>query len=482
MSLSASGMEQPGQVTFRDPGGQLVARNGRIFRAVSHEGVECARIFLRAAELEPLRRSGNLVRSRQLSDDEAKSEGFSGCALVLEHEAVFFPSYPSEWTPEMLAAAGHLTLDIMEAALRSGASLKDATPYNILFEGAKPVFVDALSLEPRSPGNPIWLALTQFQRTFLYPLAAAATCGIPLTTSIGLNREGPEPEHMTAWAGPVRRWLPPILGLATLPSLLNRAARVQEQSFYRQDHTTSPEKARFILGRAITRLRAKLDRFQQVRPTATRWTDYQGDACHYSSGDLETKDHFVRNALSGLPPASRVLDVGANLGRYSELATQLGHRVVAIDSDTSVADRLFRKAAGTRADILPLVVDLSAPTPATGWDNSETLSFLQRAEGKFDAVLMLAVVHHLLVTHRIPLGQIVRLASRITKDQLVIEFVAANDPQFVRLCRGREALHAGHSVAAWESEWASAFKIRDRLTLPDSGRILYSLNSRNGIN
>ena len=39
-------------------------------------------------------------------------------------------------------AAGQLTLDLCEALIGKGLILKDATPLNVLFEGARPVFVD----------------------------------------------------------------------------------------------------------------------------------------------------------------------------------------------------------------------------------------------------------------------------------------------------------------------------------------------------
>lgn len=55
--------------------------------------------------------------------------------------------------------------------------------------------------------------------------------------------------------------------------------------------------------------------------------------------------------------------------------------------------------------------------------NSECPSFLERAEGKFDLVLMLAVVHHLIVSERVPLADILALVARLTRCWLLIEYV-----------------------------------------------------------
>ena len=116
---------------------------------------------------------------------------------------------------------------------------------------------------------------------------------------------------------------------------------------------------------------------------------------------LRSKERFVQAALEQVRPA-RVLDVGCNTGHFSALAARAGASVVALDGDAAVAGRVWRRAEAERLDILPLVVNLARPSPATGWRNAECPSFLARAEGHADLVLMLAVLHHLLVTERVP--------------------------------------------------------------------------------
>ena len=102
---------------------------------------------------------------------------------------------------------------------------------------------------------------------------------------------------------------------------------------------------------------------------------------------------------------------------------------------------MWRQARAEKLDILPLAVNLTRPSPGTGWRNQECSSFLDRARGKFDAVLMLAVIHHMLVTERVPLAEIIDLAAELTTNLLIIEYVAPDDSMFRRLTRGREELH-----------------------------------------
>ena len=63
-------------------------------------------------------------------------------------------SYPYEWTFGMLKDAALLHLELMRDALAEGFILKDASPYNVQWRGARPVFIDVPSFEPLGHGEP----------------------------------------------------------------------------------------------------------------------------------------------------------------------------------------------------------------------------------------------------------------------------------------------------------------------------------------
>ena len=127
---------------------------------------------------------------------------------ILEHRRIAFASYPQEWPAVLLHEAATLTLDFCEELLPEGLGLKDATPYNILFENSRPILVDCLSIEKRAPGDPIWLALGQFMRTFLNPLIAHHYYGLPPSGLFLRRREGLSASELFAMAGPFRRLTP----------------------------------------------------------------------------------------------------------------------------------------------------------------------------------------------------------------------------------------------------------------------------------
>src|SRR5262249_61559144 len=106
---------------------------------------------------------------------------------------------------------------------------------------------------------------------------------------------------------------------------------------------------------------------------------------------------------------------------FSLTGAPLGRASAAIGSGPAVADMLWKKARAENADILPLVVDIAQPSPAGGWRNQEHLSFLSRCEKRFDCVLMLGMIHHLLVSERVPLKSILELANDLTTEVLILE-------------------------------------------------------------
>jgi 2-polyprenyl-3-methyl-5-hydroxy-6-metoxy-1,4-benzoquinol methylase len=473
--------------SFRDPAGSLFRLDGRIFRAVNQLGAADMEPFLASGVSQKLLESRRIVSTRRLADAETRDllahpevrwlyNAISG-TMILEHEPIEFPSFAYEWPPEMLHAAGALTLDLAQALLGDGLGLKDGTPYNILFRGPEPVFIDVLSFERRDPGDPTWLPYAQFVRTFLLPLLANQHFGIALGQLLTTRRDGLEPEDVYRWAGPFERLRPGFLSLVSIPTWLGGRHSPDDQTIYQKKHLPDPEKAQFILNSVVKGLRRKLDRLEPKAGKSSAWTGYMDSNNNYSGEQFSAKERFVSEALAELRP-QRVLDVGCNTGHFSALAANNGASVVALDYDPVVLGQVWRQARSEKLDILPLVVDLTRPTPGMGWRNRECSPFLERARGRFDAVLMLAVIHHMLVTERVPLADILELGAELTKDVLIVEFIAPEDSMFRRLTRGRDQLHRNLTHEFFENVCREHFEIARVQHVESSTRWLYLLRKR----
>ena len=476
--------------SFRDPAGCCCSFNGRVLRFVAADAVSefeqflqtnCARQFIARKQFVSTRRlNENEIAALRASPELQPVFHAQPGGAVFEHERIPFPGYPHEWPPEMLWAAGRLTLELAQAALVDGFGLKDATPRNVLFRGSEPVFIDVLSFERRNPGDPIWKPHAQFVRTFLLPLLANHRWGLPLAEIFTTRRDGLEPEDVYRLCGPLEKIKPRTLSLVSLPTWLSRRAGPDDQKIYQPHLLANPEKAQFILESLFKRLERTLDSLKPAAHKKSVWSDYMSTHS-YDDPAFAAKEKFVSEALREFKPA-RVLDAGANTGHFSALAAQAGAEVVAVDLDAACAGAIWRRAREQKLNLLPLVVNLAHPSPALGWRNGECPSFLDRATGAFDGVLMLALIHHLLVTERIPLEEILRLAYDVTNSLLVIEFVEPEDEMFRRLTRGREALHTSLNAAVFEQACLPYFEIVRSLALPGTHRRMYCLKRKGGGN
>jgi SAM-dependent methyltransferase len=463
------------QDSFRDPAGYLLRHDSRLFRIVTDAR---AAEELRAALALPFLRDtiarGSLVSSSETQSLPAPMPDVERAALMLEHEVVPFVSYPYEWPPEMLFEAGRLTLELALGVLEAGFGLKDATPYNVLFRGARPVFVDVLSLERRDPTDCLWLPYAQFQRLFVLPLLAHRAAGLGLASLLLTRRDGVEPQEVYRLLGPVERLRPPFLGNVSLPTWLSGSGGKAASSYRKA--AGSAEEGRFVLQTLLRGLQRAMKR-SAPRGRKSEWSGYTDSNDPISLQQRAEKQAFVTSFLEEHRPAA-VLDVGCNTGDMSLLAARHGARVVAIDRDEAVIGRLWHRAHEEKADVLPLVVDITRPSPGIGWRNRECSSFLERARGGFDGVLMLAVLHHMLVTEGIPLTEALGLAAEMTRDLLLIELVAPQDPMFRLICRGREALYEYLDRPLFERECARRFDTLAFRPLAGGTRWLYVLRRK----
>ena len=460
-----SGVEsRPLLASFRDPAGSLEIRPDGAYRFVRAPYDTEIQAFLDLPLARDLVSSGRLIASEIISRD-ANSQ-----MLLMSHPLVFFSSYPWEWPPVLWRSAAELTLELCRDLLKEAWILKDATPLNVLFQGTEPIFVDVLSVQRVNWDQPVWHAYGQFIRTFLLPMLANTKLGWPLQATL-IRRDGYEPEEIFSalpWSARMRQ---PALSSVTLPLLLAKftgSVKVGKKVGFLNE----PDVVKEILLKSLTRLERQIRRIP-LTPSSSHWSDYTDKSSHYEDQDHTDKRAFVTRALTR-SRSSRVLDVGCNTGTYSLLAAELGAEVVAVDSDLQAVDRLCRRAA---KNVLPLCVDIAFPTPAIGWENREYPSFLSRCAGKFDTVMMLAVLHHLLLSSQIPLDHIATLCNHLATRYLIMEWVPPTDTKYIEILRGREAIYSHITERAFRDAFASYFIIIDELTLAN-GRILFHLQRR----
>jgi len=457
--------------SFRDPSGYVFERSGEIYRAADREcgvllrGLLSEEVFRRLVDQGAIVATQFVDRAELLGELSTEHPGF---ADFLRHQRIENITYPYEWSIGMLADAAVHTLDLQVELLSSGYSLKDATPYNVQFVRGKPVFIDVASIE-RPRRLDVWFALGQFSQMFLFPLLLARYRGWDLRSYFLGSLGGRAIEAVARSFGRLQRLRPGLLLDVTFPYVLHRWAekgqRAKREVLEKENRNAQPQLMN------LRRLRAKVLRIARGCKPRGIWTRYTS-ICNYDQTADKAKRELVVQFLSDTRPA-RVLDVGCNTGEYSRLAAKNGADVVAIDSDEGAIELLYRRLRAEEAAITPMVVDLCNPSPAIGFLNEERPSFLDRA--KADCVLALALIHHLLVSGNLSLEAICDMLSRLTRRDVVVEFVPPDDEMFRRLLKYRVDLFGGVTLEEFRRQCARRFHVLNETPIANSKRTLLFL-------
>jgi hypothetical protein len=210
------------------------------------------------------------------------------------------------------------------------------------------------------------------------------------------------------------------------------------------------------------------------KPKGTEWADYYDDI-NYSREALDHKQKVVAEFIEQVNP-EKVWDLGANLGLFSRIAALRGIDVVSFDIDPAAVEKNYLECiAKKEKKILPLLIDLTNPSPGIGWENREIMCLQER--GPVELVLALALIHHLAISNNLPLNRIASFLCGICS-YLIIEFIPKNDSQIQRLLATREDIFHTYSEERFELEFMKFFTIKTSKRIKGSKRTLYLMKKR----
>ena len=448
---------EPG--SFRDRNGSVHYRDGRVLRSLSPRAFENWQRLQRTTFFARRVEAGDIVTTT----DAGPLPG--GWGLV-EHARIPFVSYPYEWPFGMLKDAALLHLGLMRDALAEGFILKDSSPYNVQWLGARPVFIDIPSFEPLGPGEP-WVGYRQFCELMLYPLMLQAYRGIDYRPLLRGRIDGIPAEEM-------RRLVSSRDLLRSRRAAARRGAEPAAAALFRQ-RRQRPRRA------GQRRLRQGADREERrqadaagPRPEAARRPDRMGRL----RPDPLLRRRRARGQGRLRPPRRRDPALAARLGPRLQHRHLLADRRAArrpgrgdgrrLDGDRTALRPRARGRPPRR--ILPLVVNLADASPSQGWRGVERKDLASR--GAPDLVLCLALVHHVVITANIPLADFIDwLASLGTA--VVIEYVGRDDEMVQALLANREDQYDDYTLESFRSLLADRFTLRDEAPLKGGKRTIF---------
>jgi SAM-dependent methyltransferase len=461
---TSQGLE-PG--SFRDPESRVFYAGEAVYRALSPEGLEDFRALSASRLFQQATSDGRLVGTELLDDGRALPGLLAKeTAGVLRHELIPFVSYPYEWPFSMLRDAALLQLDLLLAALDEDLVLKDSTPYNVQWRGARPVFVDVGSFERLREGEP-WVGYRQFCMLYLYPLLLQALKDVPFHAWLRGSIEGISPQEMANVLSLRDRFRRGLFSNVFLHARLERryADRAGE---VKRDIKRAGFKKEILLAN-VRRMRKLVGRLSWSPPEGV-WVAY-GERNSYTDDDARRKDEFVREVATG-GDWRLVWDLGCNNGRYSRIAAEGARCVVAVDADQGPVELLYRSLRDEGEErILPLTMNLADPSPGLGWRGLERRAMPDR--GRPDLVLALALVHHVSISANVPVREVVDYLASLGSS-LVIEFPTREDPMVQKLLAPkREGLHPDYERGFFERCLAEAFDVERSERLQSGTRVLY---------
>lgn len=450
--------------SFRDPAGSVFYKDGIVYRRVNKMAAGDYDHLMRSGLYDSLAKEGLLIPHEEIPLSGPPAD--LGLHRLLKPRLVPFISYPYEWCFGQLKSAALATIKIQLRALEFGMSLKDASAYNIQFQSGHPVLIDTLSFG-RYRENDAWIAYRQFCQHFLAPLALISFRDARLNQLSKIYLDG-IPLDLASSLLPARTRLK-----FSLLAHLHVHARCQ--AYFAQGMpamNSSPISLSSLLA-LIENLKSTVESLEW-QPEKSEWSGYyDGEGC--PPAVLDKKKEIITGFLKMARP-KMLWDLGANTGLFSRIAAGCGTCTVSLDADHSCVEKNYRECVrNNETNILPLVMDLINPSPAIGWANAERGSLMSR--GPADAVLALALVHHLAISNNLPFSRIAEFFGGICKS-LMIEFVPADDPRAARLISARRGIFHDYSRRLFEEKFSAIFEIRDTVTMEGAGRVLYLMSKR----
>jgi len=443
--------------SFRDPSGYIFFRNDQIFRTIRFSYKQNYDFFISSELYNRLTKDNLLIEHEEVDYPGLDS---SDIYKVLKPTKIEFITYPYEWSFSQLKDAALLTLEIQQIALEHNMTLKDASSFNIQFQGNKPIFIDTLSFESYKEGRP-WVAYRQFCMHFLSTLLLMKYNDLGMNRLMSLYIDG-IPLEMTKNLLPIKAFFKiSHLSHIYLHSMsekhsssdnIERDIRITKNSLY-----------------ALIQNLKKIIKNLTLSVKNTTWGNYYVENS-YTREELQNKKIIVEEYINTISP-SRLLDLGANTGLFSRIASSRNIFTVSTDYDPYCVELSYLEAKEKKEkNILPLFLDLTNPSPDLGWNGMERKSFLKR--NKFDLVMVLALIHHLVISNNVPLDELTKCFSQMAHN-LIIEFIPKQDIQVKSLLVNREDIYSNYNQEYFEKAFGKLYNIIRKETVSNLGRTLY---------
>jgi len=448
--------------SFRDPSGFVFKQDNLFFRQINTIYKKHYDHLIDSGLYDTLVAENLLIAHSSIDHQNPPEQVYK----IIKPEIIPFISYPYEWTFSQLRDTALATLTIQKKALEYGMSLKDSSAYNIQFIDGKPILIDTLSFEKYSEGKP-WIAYRQFCQHFLAPLTLMAYTDVRLNSLLRGYVDG-IPLDLASKLLPFRTKLK-----FSLLSHIHLHAYSQKYFSNKIIETKQTKMTRFSFLALIDSLYCAIDKLRW-KPQGTEWGDYD-KTTNYSDEARKHKRQIVSELLAETN-TKNVWDCGGNTGFFSRVASEQGIPTISFDVDPVAVEKNYLIVKNQKEkNLLPLVLDLTNPSPGLGWSCQERMSLFER--GSTDTIFALALIHHLVISNNLSFSKIVEFFAGICRN-LIIEFIPKDDSKVTKMLQTRMDVFPHYSKKYFEHEFSKKFKIRRTININHSKRTIYLMSKK----
>jgi SAM-dependent methyltransferase len=413
-------------LSMMDPRGRLFFHNQKLYRAITKKYTP---LYQRLFEEGII---SKLIEQEILIDTKITDLKLSGYELVLEHRTIPFISYPHEWCDLMFKDATLLHIDLLIELNEYSLTISDAGSLNILFDGARPVFVDFCSIVPVEE-KPRWPGTTydRFEYTFIHPLNIMSrnygrlarsflqdtyyVSTNQLRRELGAFNNGSDlKSRLSIWKNQVFQYFRRNTPLIIRPLVKKQFLFLQEKSVVKDKSFRS---------NLFSNLKSNLENIH-LPPTKVQY-----DKCYDNffaplkpSPEWTIKQKNIYQILQDYQPKS-VLDIDCDRGWYAQLVASCGIKVVAFDHHEACIKQLYLDAQKNEFYILPLVIDITSQT--FDFSNEYFYSIYKRLN--CDLVFALNICFTIFFDRHINLDKLMNRILNLSQKWVLIDYISKDD-------------------------------------------------------
>lgn len=362
-----------------DDVGVLLKKEDEVFRAIYHNKVEETKYILKVLKEENF--YNDIVIKTETTEKSTKN-----FPLILKHPYIKYCSDIRSWSFSMIKEGFDVLANLLVALNKNNLTLKDAHGLNLTYYEGGHRLIDFGSI---IKGNLELHVIKELVESFLFPCVMMVS---------GQNLEFYKHNYFSG-----------IKYFMIKTFLDEEGSKIFNELYNEEDINNNPF---LILTNIQSWSRHYFSKNRNFRTTL--WENYQEINTKKNLEKMGLKEKTVLDLLRN-SNGNTLIDIAGNNGWYSYTAYKnFNMSGILVDFDFNCIENAYQLFKEEKVNFVPLVNDFN--------NFPENLFFLKQ-DLKFDVVLCLAFIHHLIFNNGFSFEKVRDSLYKVTGEYLIIEFI-----------------------------------------------------------